>query len=170
MPPSGSIEKRAEELARGISDAANGREVNIIAHSMGGLDARYMISHLHPANVKVRSLVTVASPHHGSSFADFLFQELGNERLPEVYKFLERVGMETGAFEQLTSTYMNEKFNPNTPDDPDVKYFSYGACKWCTIILFSSFPIRIKDILLITISICRILFSLAVSNSLLHRG
>lgn len=127
VPPSGRIEKRAEELARGISDAANGREVNIIAHSMGGLDARYMISHLRPTNVKVRSLVTVASPHHGSSFADFLFQEIGNDRLPEIYRFLERVGMETGAFEQLTSTYMNEKFNPNTPDDPDVRYFSYGA-------------------------------------------
>ncbi|KAI0813324.1 Alpha/Beta hydrolase protein [Xylaria sp. FL0064] len=127
VPPSGNIEKRAEKLARGIADAAGGREVNIIAHSMGGLDARYMISHLRPANVAVRSLVTVASPHHGSSFADFLFHEIGKERIPEIYKFLERFNMETGAFEQLTSTYMNNDFNPRTPDDPQVSYFSYGA-------------------------------------------
>ncbi|KAI3342436.1 Alpha/Beta hydrolase protein [Ustulina deusta] len=127
VPPSGSIEKRAEKLARGIADAAAGRQVNIIAHSMGGLDARYMISHLHPANVTVRSLVTVASPHHGSSFADFLFQEIGSDRLPKIYKLLERVGVETGAFEQLTSTYMINDFNPRTPDDPEVSYFSYGA-------------------------------------------
>ncbi|KAI1130090.1 Alpha/Beta hydrolase protein [Nemania abortiva] len=127
VPPSGSIEQRAERLAGGIADAAAGREVNIIAHSMGGLDARYMISHLRPANVAVRSLVTVASPHHGSSFADFLFQEIGHERLPEIYKLLERVGMETGAFEQLTSTYIKDNFNPRTPDDPEVSYFSYGA-------------------------------------------
>lgn len=100
-----------------------------IAHSMGGLDARYMISHLHPANVTVRSLVTVASPHHGSSFADFLFQEIGSDRLPKIYKLLERVGVETGAFEQLTSTYMINDFNPRTPDDPEVSYFSYGASK-----------------------------------------
>ncbi|RWA09581.1 hypothetical protein EKO27_g5523 [Xylaria grammica] len=127
VPPSGSIEKRAEKLARGIADAAGGREVNIIAHSMGGLDARYMISHLRPANVTVRSLVTVASPHHGSSFADFLFREIGDDRLPGVYKLFERAGMETGAFEQLTSTYMINDFNPRTPDDPKVSYFSYGA-------------------------------------------
>ncbi|KAI1167627.1 Alpha/Beta hydrolase protein [Nemania serpens] len=127
VPPSGSIEKRAEKLAQGIADAAGGREVNIVAHSMGGLDARYMISHLRPANVAVRSLVTVASPHHGSSFADFLFRKIGNDRLPGIYKLLERVGMETGAFEQLTSTYMENDFNPRTPDDPKVSYFSYGA-------------------------------------------
>ncbi|KAJ8123538.1 hypothetical protein ONZ43_g544 [Nemania bipapillata] len=114
-------------LARGIADAAGGREVNIVAHSMGGLDARFMISHLRPTNVAVRSLVTVASPHHGSSFADFLFREIGDQRLPEIYRLLERVGMETGAFEQLTSTYMENSFNPRTPDDPRVSYFSYGA-------------------------------------------
>ncbi|KAI8954210.1 Alpha/Beta hydrolase protein [Xylaria longipes] len=127
VPPSGSIEQRAEKLARGIAEAAGGREVNIIAHSMGGLDARYMISHLHPANVTVRSLVTVASPHHGSSFADFVFQEIGNDRLPGLYKLLDRVGMETGAFEQLTSAYMTNNFNPRTPDNPETRYFSYGA-------------------------------------------
>ncbi|KAI1438478.1 Alpha/Beta hydrolase protein [Xylaria sp. CBS 124048] len=127
VPPSGSIEKRAEKLAHGISEAAGGRHVNIIAHSMGGLDVRYLISHLRPADVAVRSLVTVASPHHGSSFADFLFEEIGQKRLPEIYKLAERVGFETGAFEQLTTDYMTKDFNPRTPDDPDVRYFSYGA-------------------------------------------
>ncbi|KAI1357362.1 Alpha/Beta hydrolase protein [Xylaria arbuscula] len=127
VPPSGCLEKRAEKLARGIADAAGGREVNIIAHSMGGLDSRYMISHLRPSNVKVRSLVTVASPHHGSSFADFIFNGIGTERLPDIYKILERLSVETGAFEQLTTKYMINDFNPRTPDDPDVSYFSYGA-------------------------------------------
>ena len=94
---------------------------------MGGLDSRYMISHLQPSNVKVRSLVTVASPHHGSSFADYLFDEIGTERIPEIYKILDRLGIETGAFEQLTTKYMKNDFNPRTPDDPDVSYFSYGA-------------------------------------------
>ncbi|KAI0146944.1 Alpha/Beta hydrolase protein [Xylariaceae sp. FL1272] len=130
VPPSASIEHRAEALARGIADAVGGENVNnvnIVAHSMGGLDARYMISHLRPKNVKVQSLVTVATPHHGSSFADFLIHEIGPERLPSIYKFVKGVGMQTDAFDQLTSTYMNEKFNPHTPDDPDVRYFSYGA-------------------------------------------
>jgi triacylglycerol lipase len=138
VPPSASIEERAEKLALQIADAAGGRHVNIIAHSMGGLDARYMISHLRPANVAVRSLVTIASPHHGSSFADFLFREIGKERLPEIYKLVERVGMGTGAFTQLTSTYMTNNFNPRTPDDSDVSYFSYGASE-CYSKSFSSY-------------------------------
>ncbi|KAI6089932.1 putative triacylglycerol lipase [Hypoxylon rubiginosum] len=127
VPPSGTIEQRAERLARGISEVAQGKSVNIVAHSMGGLDARYMISHLQPKNVDVRSLVTVASPHRGSAFADYLFKEIGSDRLPSIYKFVEGVGMDTGAFQQLTRSYMAEKFNPQTPDDPNVRYFSYGA-------------------------------------------
>ncbi|KAI2470943.1 alpha/beta-hydrolase [Annulohypoxylon bovei var. microspora] len=127
VPPSGSIQQRAEKLAHGIAQVAQGKSVNIIAHSMGGLDARYMISHLQPQNVDVRSLVTVASPHRGSAFADHLLKEIGTDRLPSIYKFVEGVGMDTGAFEQLTRRYMTEEFNPQTPDDPDVRYFSYGA-------------------------------------------
>jgi len=130
VPPSASIEQRAEKLARGIAAAAAGRQVNIVAHSMGGLDARYMISHLRPANVAVRSLVTVASPHHGSSFADFVLGEIGPDRLPRIYQLIERTGMETGAFEQLTTTYLANDFNPKTPDDPAVRYYSYGASKY----------------------------------------
>ncbi|KAI1778424.1 putative triacylglycerol lipase [Hypoxylon cercidicola] len=127
VPPSGSIEQRAERLARGISEVAQDKSVNIIAHSMGGLDARYMISHLQPKNVDVRSLVTVASPHRGTAFADYVFKEIGADRLPSIYKLVKGIGMDTGAFEQLTRSYMIEKFNPQTPDDPHVRYFSYGA-------------------------------------------
>ena len=63
VPPSGSIEQRAARLGEEISRHANGKSVNIIAHSMGGLDARYMVSRLQPSNVDVKSLVTVATPH-----------------------------------------------------------------------------------------------------------
>lgn len=128
VPPSGSIEQRAAKLAQDIEAQAQGRSVNIIAHSMGGLDARYMVSRLHPRGVDVKSLVTVATPHHGSAFADFLLDEIGPRHLPRVYNMWKRVtGWEAGAFEQLTTRYMKDNFNPRTPDDPDVRYFSYGA-------------------------------------------
>lgn len=127
VPPSGSIEQRAAKLGEHIARAARGRSVNVVAHSMGGLDARYMISHLQPRDVDVRSLVTVATPHHGSAFADFVFDEIGEERLPHLYGFARKLGVETGAFAQLTQRYMTEDFNPKTPDDPSVRYFSYGA-------------------------------------------
>ncbi|KAI0601494.1 triacylglycerol lipase [Biscogniauxia sp. FL1348] len=127
VPPSSRIEQRAEKLAQDIGAAAAGREVSIVAHSMGGLDARYMISRLRPRDVRVRSLVTIASPHRGCSFADYLFDEIGADNVPKVFKFVEGAGIDTGAFGQLTRRYMTETFNPETPDDPDVRDFSYGA-------------------------------------------
>src|SRR5882724_9303126 len=87
VPALGSIEERAAKLGQDIAAKANGKSVNIIAHSMGGLDARYMISCLQPDNVEVLSLTTVASPHRGSAFADYCFQEIGPDYLPHFNKF-----------------------------------------------------------------------------------
>ena len=86
-----------------------------------------MISVLKPKGVEVLSLTTIATPHHGSAFADYLFKFIGATNIPKLYKALEFFGFETGAFEQLTNKYMTESFNPRTPDSPDVRYFSYGA-------------------------------------------
>ncbi|CEJ55118.1 Putative Triacylglycerol lipase [Penicillium brasilianum] len=128
VPPSASIEERAEELARDIEVGARGKDVNIIAHSMGGLDSRYMISRLRPQKFKVLSLTTIATPHRGSAVADFCFDQIGAELLPQIYYTLNKLNIETGAFAQLTRKYMSETFNPNTPDIDGVRYFSYGAC------------------------------------------
>ncbi|KAH0498535.1 hypothetical protein TgHK011_005787 [Trichoderma gracile] len=158
VPPSGSIEERAEKLAADIlaqtSAAAapslidsdhnnnnralrhnggqNGQEtpvVNIIAHSMGGLDARYMISRLRPRGIRVASLVTIATPHRGSPFADYLVDsDAGSPlHLPRLYSVIRRAGLGTSAFGQLTTRYMRDEFNPRVPDDERVRYFSYGA-------------------------------------------
>ncbi|KAF6839069.1 triacylglycerol lipase [Colletotrichum plurivorum] len=128
VPPSGSIEERAAKLGADIAAKARGRSVNIIAHSMGGLDARYMISHLKPRDVDVRSLVTVATPHRGSAFADYLVDGRGPIKLANLYGLIERTGLGTRAFGQLTRDYMEREFNPGTPDSERVRYFSYGAC------------------------------------------
>lgn len=145
VPPSGSIEERAAQLRQNILETSKGRPVNIIAHSMGGLDARYMINRSRqkrsvaarsdetgtnePENdVNVRALVTIATPHHGSAYADFLLDQIGPDNLPRLYEAWTRTtGLGTGAFAQLTRKYMDEEFNPKTTDDPDVRYFSYGA-------------------------------------------
>ncbi|KAF3924305.1 hypothetical protein ABW21_db0207175 [Orbilia brochopaga] len=86
-----------------------------------------MISRLRPTSFKVLSLTTVSSPHGGSPFADYVIEFIGKKRLPKIYHILERMGLETGAFEQLTTKYMRKDFNPQTPDVPGVRYFSYGA-------------------------------------------
>lgn len=86
-----------------------------------------MVSRLKPPNVKVLSLTTVATPHQGSSFADYMFKQIGMTNVPKLYKVLEFFGMETGAFRQLTREYMANNYNPRTPDVEGVKYYSYGA-------------------------------------------
>ncbi|KAI7278911.1 alpha/beta-hydrolase [Hortaea werneckii] len=123
VPPSGSIEARAQKLSEDIERKAGGREVNIIA----GLDSRYMISQLKPPNVIVKSLTTISTPHRGSAFADYMFKSIGMTNIPKLYHALEFFGLETGAFEQLTQEYMTNSFNPRTPDLEGVKYYSYGA-------------------------------------------
>lgn len=141
VPPSGSIEERAAKLRENILESSDGRPVNIIAHSMGGIDSRYMISksrqkrtaaqerRSEPENdVNVRALVTIATPHHGSAYADYLLDQIGPDNLPRLYDAWTRTtGLGTGAFSQLTRRYMTEEFNQKTRDDPNVRYFSYGA-------------------------------------------
>lgn len=127
VPPSGSIEARSTKLAESIALKAKGKQINIIAHSMGGLDSRYMISQLRPTDFKILSLTTIATPHRGSAFADYVFEYIGPRRIKRIYKVMEYFGFETGAFSQLTQEYMKNNFNPKTPDVEDVKYYSYGA-------------------------------------------
>ena len=86
-----------------------------------------MISRMKPPNVSVLSLTTIATPHRGSAFADYIFNQIGPSNLPKVYKALDYFGFASGAFRQLTQQYMAEKFNPRTPDVEGVRYYSYGA-------------------------------------------
>ncbi|GAA5847661.1 hypothetical protein JCM9279_004972 [Rhodotorula babjevae] len=129
VPASASIEERAKVLCQLIGERFPGREVNLIGHSMGGLDGRFLISRLKPTNFKVRSLTTISTPHRGSSFADYLLEDiLGAQRVPSFLGMMKVLGVPGGgeAFNDLTTTKM-ARFNAETPDDPDVKYVSYGA-------------------------------------------
>lgn len=62
-----SVRTRAMELDRFLSEKAPGKSINLIAHSMGGLDSRYLITHLSPKMYDIASLTTIATPHRGSS-------------------------------------------------------------------------------------------------------
>lgn len=74
--PVGSVEDRAPVLADAIKDfAAVGDEALIIAHSMGGLDARAAIAHDEGVRSRVRTLVTIGTPHFGSPIADLFSVE-----------------------------------------------------------------------------------------------
>lgn len=70
VPSTGSIKQRAHRLHETLCDNSSIRHqpVNFLAHSMGGLDARYLISHIKPHQYHPVSLTTVCTPHRSVPF------------------------------------------------------------------------------------------------------
>ncbi|KAJ8326965.1 hypothetical protein QVD99_005278 [Batrachochytrium dendrobatidis] len=75
------IKTRAHQLTSYIDRTTPGKSVNLIAHSMGGLDCRYMVTHISPKSFRIGSITTVATPHCGSSFMDWCRDALGLGKL-----------------------------------------------------------------------------------------
>ena len=67
----GSIQSRAARLDEQLQSHARGRGINFLAHSMGGLDCRHLISHIKPAEYAPLSLTCISTPHRGSPFMDW---------------------------------------------------------------------------------------------------
>ena len=67
----GSIASRSRTLHQQLQDRARGRGINFLAHSMGGLDCRHLISHVKPTQYVPLSLTTISTPHRGSPFMDW---------------------------------------------------------------------------------------------------
>ena len=131
----GTVERNAAFIKANIEKilAETGCEkINIIAHSKGGLEARYIISSLGMAE-KVASLTTIATPHRGSKTVDLLC------RLPKsafrftaffADRFCQMLGDEEPDFYTVGrafSTESMEAFNEQNPDAPGVYYQSYAG-------------------------------------------
>lgn len=74
-------------------------------------------------------MTTIATPHRGSPFADYLLDDvIGRRNLPSLLNVMNAIQLPGGgrAFEALTLSKM-ERFNEETPNDPETKYYSYGA-------------------------------------------
>ncbi|WFD01308.1 triacylglycerol lipase [Malassezia yamatoensis] len=80
VPPTGSIKERAESLHNWLCNSPNvarGQRLNFVGHSMGGLDARYIISRIQPTEYSPASLTSLATPHRGSPFMDWCNANIG---------------------------------------------------------------------------------------------
>jgi triacylglycerol lipase len=190
VPGTGSITSRADQLDRFLQNKALGRGINFMAHSMGGLDCRHLITHVKPVDYTPLSLTTIATPHRGSPFMDWCkarrythhlgatnrlttplcgdqeYLGLGRRRFgeekpvststgvittaavkteashfasagsPSAFSFSSLpssfttflLGMfDSPAYANLTTSYLTNIFNPRTPDDPRVRYFSVAG-------------------------------------------
>lgn len=63
-----SINSNAKDLADLIKKNANDAQIDIVAHSMGGLVSRSMIEQ-NSGDVYINKLITLGTPHHGSNLA-----------------------------------------------------------------------------------------------------
>ncbi len=110
LPWGGGIEARAQSLARHLAGLAG--PLHLLAHSMGGLDARYWISRLDGA-LRCASLTTLGTPHRGSAVADHCMQTLSPYRLLAGVRDLTRASV--------------RDFDERTPDPAGIAYRAIAA-------------------------------------------
>lgn len=131
----GTVEYNAKDIKDKIIDILKEtgcEKVNIIAHSKGGLDSRYMISKLEMGDY-VASLTMISSPHRGCKFVDIAC------KIPDkIYKAIasffnkhyKRLGDKNPDFYTASrqfSTYHSKKFNEEVKDVEQVYYQSYAS-------------------------------------------
>jgi triacylglycerol lipase len=115
-----------------ILERTGKEKINILGHSKGGIESRYMTSRL-GMEMKVASLTTLGSPHQGSGIADIV---VGRVPIPRIVlgRLINIYGRLMGdkrpdslrAAVQLTRLAM-ENFNKDVPDVPEVYYQSYAS-------------------------------------------
>ena len=118
LPALGSVRARATRLAEYVRDLDAPR-VNIVAHSMGGLDARYAIARLGIAR-RVAAVITIGTPHRGTPVADVtssIGDKLGMRRL------LRALGLSVDGVGDVTTQHMQD-FNREIEDVRGVWYGS----------------------------------------------
>jgi len=140
VSPAQSIVFRARQLARQtdrILKKTGAMKVNIVAHSMGGLDARYMISSLKYYG-RVASLSTISTPHRGSELADAGLDKFSNHGRKAIAFFLNLLGSGLNrsspfrenhalrAVKNLSTDYARI-FNQENPNRPEVHYQSWAG-------------------------------------------
>lgn len=121
LSPTAGVVERAAQLKAFLDRESPGEPVHLLAHSMGGLDSRYLIARLGMAK-HVLTLTTLGTPHRGTAFADWGISRF--ERL--VKPLLRLLGVPTQGFYDVT-TASCRRFNEEVPDAPNVRYFSVAG-------------------------------------------
>jgi triacylglycerol lipase len=130
--PFGTPVQRSMELFADLTEAGvfeDPRKAHIIAHSAGGLDARYLVSPDAPNGprlaAKFRSITMISTPHRGTPTADLVSGAVAGTAtiLPVL---LERFPHLEEGVRGLTTAEMTA-FNDTVHDAPDIEYFSYAG-------------------------------------------
>lgn len=173
VPQFDATEARGEALLAQVEDilARTGRErVNLIGHSQGGLDARYVAA-VRPD--LVASVTTIGSPHRGAELANYLGNHMRRGGFVEgvLSRFANGIGLLLGmlgghtqaqdsvaAMQSLSTEGMrefNEKYPAGLPASPcgegpseegGVRYYSWSGTGLLTSYLDpSDMPMKLSD-------------------------
>ncbi|GHV74985.1 hypothetical protein AGMMS49940_22870 [Spirochaetia bacterium] len=121
----GDYESNAEILKTTIEEIlreTNQEKVNIIAHSKGGIDSRYLIWKYNFGD-KVASLTTISTPHHGAELADLLYKQ-GTIRANAAMGVLDTIGELYG--DSNLSPYVNYQVTTTIRDALEILGKFYG--------------------------------------------
>lgn len=131
-----SVKDSALELSERIKEIireTGAEKINIIAHSKGGLDARYAVSKL-DCGKYVATLTTINTPHRGCIFVDNIFKQLNEDArntMASAYNTMAKTTGDTNPdFLSAVSDLRHsvcEEFNKNVPDCEGVIYRSVGS-------------------------------------------
>lgn len=119
LPPAGSVEARAGALSAFLGTLSAPR-IHLIAHSMGGLDSRYVAHALDPQH-RIRSVITIGTPHRGTPVASWFFESRG------LVPWLGRTWLRK-ALQDLTPETC-EAFNRQVKDRADIRYVSFAGVR-----------------------------------------
>lgn len=104
-----------------------GERVTVIAHSQGGLDARWAISQLGGEDV-IHKLITLSTPHRGSALCEQLALPMLQNSPDRLRSIMESVCVPVDAAVFLSPEAMRD-FNLACPDSPNVTYQSLGGAR-----------------------------------------
>ena len=117
------IEHRARELKEQIERAIPDGKVNLIGHSFGGLDARFLSSNAQFSE-RVASVTTIGTPNRGSILADVALGLMPDVTFNIADRLLSLIKSSSRAYHQITHRYVNEVFAHQAANSPNVSYFS----------------------------------------------
>jgi len=141
MPPGGALAEpaqRAQQFSAAIDameEEGLGRRFNLFGHSQGGVDARYLIGAL-DQGLRIASLTTIATPHHGTPVADAAagtvfsipgLDDLIDQALTQITEALDLGAGELVEATRSVTTEAMEEFNATVPDSEHTTYYSWSA-------------------------------------------
>ncbi|MBP1468740.1 alpha/beta fold hydrolase, partial [Candidatus Chloroploca sp. M-50] len=158
--PTNTIDQNAYELSRVVERARREQgadQVDIIAHSMGGLISRRYL-HAYAKDASVHQLIMLGTPNGGSVSAGFIAIGCGIFNLALLDRDLPQIPCRSPAVQELTVSSVIS-FNSNNVERQDARFYAIAGQYDCSQALPVSNPIEVpypNDIIVSIESVFRI--------------